>query len=496
MRSFRASTPTILLGLCLIVLGGHFFRLATRTGLWIDELYTWHTVQLPWVDMVLNRLRRGHSLLYFLMEKSAWQASLALDIPVELRLRLVSLLCWIAAVGVFALSIRRVLSPVGALAATGVFGFSNIAAVQAVNARMYSLALLLAVIHFFAYLRIEQNGKAAGRAPWLAYFFSTILGVSTTPGFALLAVSTLLSFAVRIRSRAQKTALAAASLCISALFYAPALYFYMQTPVQIGPVANPALGILYTAPALLTAIGRGVVPSSGIWPRIAFALSVALAAWILLTLIRHWGRLPDSVRRALIVFTVPYAIVFAGMVLSHVTGLTALYAGTDRYLIGLVPVGAFLAGSAFETIHDRHYAYALLAAVIGVSAGSLASSDTGDGRIFRSELERLCTRTEIAAPAVVSAPEVVDGARLYCPRLNVMGTVGINSRSPDTIASLMDKAAQAGHLLVVYYSGNVPELLGAANETFETSAVLSRRIYGRKSNPIFAIYYFASPRQR
>ncbi|MCX7625556.1 MAG: hypothetical protein N2Z21_05025, partial [Candidatus Sumerlaeaceae bacterium] len=122
-------------------------RISWSIGMWIDELYTLNAISLPWSDMFLERCRRGHPPLYFICAKATWLLTKGTTLPPEFRLRLISLVSWVTAVGAFAFMARRFLSPGAALLATTILVCSNISLLQAGNGRMYALALLLAVVH-------------------------------------------------------------------------------------------------------------------------------------------------------------------------------------------------------------------------------------------------------------------------------------------------------------------------------------------------------------
>src|SRR5687768_5022592 len=71
-------------------------QLLHRNGFWIDELYTLHAIRLPWKDMILERLDRGHFPGYFLVVKSLYDTIGPTSASgTETLLRGFSITCWL-----------------------------------------------------------------------------------------------------------------------------------------------------------------------------------------------------------------------------------------------------------------------------------------------------------------------------------------------------------------------------------------------------------------
>src|SRR4051812_949029 len=80
-------------------------RFIHLNGFWVDELYTLHAIRLPWHEMVLERLRRGHFPGYFALLKLVYLSLNGYN--AETVLRAVSLVAWLAAVLSFAALVRK-----------------------------------------------------------------------------------------------------------------------------------------------------------------------------------------------------------------------------------------------------------------------------------------------------------------------------------------------------------------------------------------------------
>jgi len=477
-----------------VVYAAKIFSVAWSVGPWIDELYTLHAINLPWLDMLLERYRRGHPPVYFTLEKLVWQSTQSLLFPPEFRLRLLSLAAWLAALACFAILARRLFSSRTAILATSIFAFSNIASLHAANARMYALALLFSVGHIFATIKLSHDAKDSKKW-WGLYVFSTIAGVNTSPSFLLLSLGTSVGFWWTSRERNRAYLLALATSAIALTYYLPALYFYLVTPSQLGPVSKHVSRIGYAIPALLTGLGRGKVPDSGGLQWFSFIVSLFAGLAILLLAARSWKLTQPWFRCVFVAFATPFVILLGGALLSTIPPLGFLRVGTDRYLIVFVPAGALIAAEVFERrLQSLSSIFAVLIGLLAVL--NTSNNENKEGRLFKKEIISLCNHVAPQMVTIICPPEIVEGVQLYCPQLKPAATFGINSLCPTTLSGVIDEGTSSGGILLIYYRGHVPEVIQKCRDAFSTVTLLSRRVYGSDRDPLFAVCLFSEPRQR
>ncbi len=469
--------------------------LAATIGPWIDEFYTLHAISLPWLDMLLERLRRGHPPLYFVLEKLIWESTQSLLASPLLRLRLLSLTTWGLAIILFALLGRGLAAPRGRWYCVGLFAISNVAVLHAANARMYSLALLLAVVHFLSYLHLLKTTEL-GASRWTVLFLlSAVAGILTSPSFALLTLCLGIASLSLYGWRAAQTRYVFGALLLSALYYVPALYFYLETPAQLGPVTKHFTRLTFSAFALLTSIGRGKVPPEGTIAAFGSVASVLFSLIILRLLFLKWRECPAMLRAPTIAFAALYALIFATGVLCLVPYFSKLRVGTDRYLVVFVPLGVWITGNVIATRLSRRFGLWIFTAMVACSALTLSQVKPPENELVRQEFNDFAASAYADFPIIISPPEIEEGIRLYLPEAQFIGSIGIANNTTETRNTLLSKAIQEETCTIIYYRGHVPELLVAANRLFETSAVLSRKIYGSKRDPILAIIWYAQPRR-
>lgn len=477
------------------VVAAHWFRTAATLGLWIDELYTLNAIELSWGEMLVERAKRGHPPLFFILEKLVWSATSSFSnfMSPELRLRLLPYGFWLLAVGIFAVQARRFLGVWGYRVAISVFAFSQIAGNHAANARMYSLVTCIAVVHLFEWLSLLRQERTSLRNA--AFYVATgILGILASPTFGLVVVACGIALVFVNPSCRWRVRLALSTLLLSFLAYSPMLYLYWVTPHQLGPVSKNSLRVLKTLPALLTGIGRGQVPDeAGMLVRGVVALSWLLLAGFVWMGWRNRNLLSVAFRPVFAAFSVPYLLWFAAYATSLLPNMESLRFGTDRYFVAISPLGALLAGCVAETWRSTRWPLGFTAMTV---AGALVLNfgSTHDNRRFSEEMRALCGRVSENEPVLVSPPHIAAGVRLYCPHLNVQSALGIDSRDEKLVKAALEPLARAGGGIVIYYRGHVPELLQIASRDFATSEVLSRKIYGSPRDPLFAIIRLRDPR--
>lgn len=468
-------------------------RIAWSAGLWIDELYTLNAISLPWLDMILERCRRGHPVLYFTLAKAVWLLTEGTLFSPEFRLRLISLVSWGTSVGIFLVFAKRFLAPPSAFLAATVFLSSHIASLQAANARMYALALLVAMFHLWSACELARKNRVPANFGTI-YLLSAVLGASVTPSFLLLQLGSTIGLASVANDGRRRALWGLATLGISLLYYLPCIYFYLLTPHQLGPVSKHVSRIVYAIPALLTGYGRGKLPENPVQLGGLFASGV-IALFLAFNLCKNMRALEPAFRVLLVTFLTPFVLILGGTLLSLLPPLSFLRIGTDRYLAVFVPAGALLAGIAVEKRSFRRGTYAVGAFLLTLRLISTPSpNELKEGRLFRDEIRTLCERAELMnAPLIVCPPEIVSGLTLYCPALTPIATFGINSLDLTTVERSVEKAVSMGKLLVIYYRAHVPQVLTTCKEHFSTVTIVSKRISGSSKDPIFAILLFERP---
>lgn len=144
-----AGIATVAAGAALRLIGYN------RLSMWLDEGFSLLYSKQDWSSAAgLNGFYSPHPPLYFLMTKvsnvvlaDAWAG------------RTLSVLCGVLVLPVFYLLARRLLDPVAAVVATGVFALNPIHIYYSQEARMYSMVVLSVTASFLALIAFEQSRK-------------------------------------------------------------------------------------------------------------------------------------------------------------------------------------------------------------------------------------------------------------------------------------------------------------------------------------------------
>jgi len=465
---------------------------AAYQGFWIDELYTLHAINLPFSEMVKERAQRGHPPLFFILEKVFVSLPFLRILTPEMQLRLFPYCCWLGAILAFTKLGKKFFPPTALQPASVVFAFSQIALPHAANARMYSLALLLAVLHTYSLLALYE----ARFQKWskLTYLLSGVLGVMTTPTFFLFTGTTVIvSFARRTKApvpfKLCLLTLATATAC-----YAPVVISYLQASYRWPPVSKHISRIYLCFLSLLTGTGRGKVPEGGFLDQAIFSVSVSIGIALLMAMFVRRQYLSNRSKLLFWLLVVPFLIHFGLLVLSFLPGLSRLRFGTDRYIVVLVPAGALLTGSIVETVRSIQARLLTTLFLAALSFATFRSHVDSEGRYFVPEIRQFCHQYQSDKPVIVVPTEIVDGLRLYCPAIQNIESVDVCSCNQRNIERILDTLRSSDSVYMIYYRGHCPDVIARAKETYSTFTLLSRKVYGSEKDPIFGIYVFSHPR--
>ena len=143
-------------GVTLIAIGAALRLIGyNRLSMWLDEGFSLLYSKQEWASAAgLNGFYSPHPPLYFLSTKI-----FNLVLPDVWAGRTLSVLCGVLALPVFFLLARRLLDPVAAVIATGVFALSPIHIYYSQEARMYSMVVLSVTASFLALIAFEQSRR-------------------------------------------------------------------------------------------------------------------------------------------------------------------------------------------------------------------------------------------------------------------------------------------------------------------------------------------------
>jgi len=239
-----------------------------NNGFWIDELYTLHSIRLGWREMVLERLHRGHFPGYFALVR-LWY-SLWPETQFELALRSFSVLFYLGALASFWPLARRVIPGPAALFAVTLFACNNVALRQASEARMYTVALFLAVwiTRAWCELQLLHNFHEAPPTPntvprekrWrLILILATFCGFLVSATIGVLVGSMLLVELYNVRRGGDRRIFKAVVLALLAglAVFIPGAVFHVETAVRVG--------VSSSKPAVFLAHIVTLMPGLQIW---------------------------------------------------------------------------------------------------------------------------------------------------------------------------------------------------------------------------------------
>jgi uncharacterized membrane protein len=185
-----------------------------RLSLWLDEGYSLLYSKQSWASAAgFNGFYSRHPPLYFTLVKVS--NLVVSDVRAG---RVVSVICGILVLPIFLMLARRLLDPVAAVIATGVFALSPIHIYYSQESRMYTLVVLAVTASFLALVAFRQT-----RHNRWAVVYGVSLAVAVYGDYSALFVlgpqaAVLLYFLVRDRRRMLPMVIAAG---IAVLAYAP-----------------------------------------------------------------------------------------------------------------------------------------------------------------------------------------------------------------------------------------------------------------------------------
>lgn len=437
---------SIAAGLFLLV------RFLHRNGFWIDELYSLHAIHLPFREMVLERLRRGHFPLYFALLKGGvalfgGQAS-------ETSMRALSLVFWLAAAASFWAVASRLLSRKAAAVAVTLLALNGLAIRQASEARMYALVLLQSVWITFAYFEMQRgNDRAAWK--WI-YGAGTVLVFWTSPSFALVS-SAFLYDAWRGRRESPalfKTTLI--TLAVSLLSLAPGLIFHLQTRLQNELAHIRPAAVIFHVVALL----GGIFANDHYFrpTRLLMVLQALAGFFTMAVLWRLWQGRKELSRREVacrrIVFF-PLGLMLVTWAVEETTGLSVSVLGPARYLMGAVPAGALLTASIVDRWtagrpRRAEMAQATLAVLLACGAYGILTVITEPFREYALQLRAVYRNGD----AIVTVPDqIADGVEMYLPGMRVDAAINRWLLDEREIAERLRPLADRKNVWLLWYRG-------------------------------------------
>lgn len=447
-----------LVGLAMLIRFRHY------NGFWIDELYTLHAINLPWNEMVLERLKRGHFPGYFALVKLLAAAVPSAD--KETLLRGFSVLCWGLCIPSFALLARRFLTLWPAVIAVIVFSLNNMVIRQASEARMYTLLLLVAIWIVRGWLELV-NGNSKKRwsigLPVLAF---AAMAVSASTWMLLLG---MLADANR-RRRAQPTLLkvALASAIAAGVVLLPGAIMHLATNDRLGIAGMKPIYIL--SHAITAFMGSQTTDDYFSANRILRVVHVLAGILVIAGAVLLWRRrqiFNPVLASCLLIALLPFALMIITEILSEWTEFSLL--GPPRYLMSIVPAAALVTGYAaafaIQKLPRRGAVLLPPIALLLLSFGCYGML-TVRTEPFR-ERARLLARYYRPGDALVVVPhEIEEGVEMYAPGTRVDLAVNRWNMNEDQLRKKLQ--ALKGHPAVwmVWYRGNASPVLDLAVEEF------------------------------
>jgi hypothetical protein len=430
-------------------------RFIHLNGFWVDELYTFHAIRLPWHEMLWERLRRGHFIGYFALLKLIYKPLQAYN--AETVLRSFSIVTWLAAAISYGALARRFL-PLRAFAlATLLLALNGVSIRQAGEGRMYTLVLLVSVWITRCYFELESG--AAPRKWSFALILSTIFGFAVSASTGLLSVALLYD---AFRSRKSKPILLKAAipaLLCGTLVFLPGAIVHLHTRERLGIVGSKAYNIIAHPITMFTGVqvrDNYFDPTSLL--RALVMLGALITAYVLVRLWRIRKEFTHLELTSARVVFLPLLIIAFTEMLSSYTDFTLL--GPPRYLTCLLPCAALLSATALDPLLRSKMAVPvnLTAAALLLTNAYAITTVTTDGTFFRERLRWMHEEWYRPGDGVIVVPyEAADGVELYAPGVRV--DVAIDRYNLD-VKSLATQIAQLHSrprvLLVCYRPLNSP----------------------------------------
>ncbi|MCX7625557.1 MAG: hypothetical protein N2Z21_05030 [Candidatus Sumerlaeaceae bacterium] len=433
----------------------------TYNGLWIDEIYTLHAVNLPWREMFFERLMRGHFPLYFGLMK-VWLA-LASSAS-ETALRLPSLVFWMISTALFGWLAFRNLAKNTAPLSTLLFGLNGLALRQAGEARMYTLVLLFSVEICFAYLILSdgKNNKLAKISliclPLIAFWCSSTV---------VLTISALTLDALRRRHREVLVLLGTSLALILTSALLPALTHVASRERSEIAHVPPLVLFLHLVTFLSGIVGWEDYYrlSSSAYALQAIGAIVTLLACAML--LRKWLKLSEQVRTSALVVFVPLILMLVTYILEKTVGLKVALHGPARYLIGSLPFAAVLSGSLFSQVFSRPHV--TIAATGGWAAVLLLNAIIVvrlPVETPRELLQHYLGQRYLPSDAVAVVPtQAAEAVQMYVPQVRITQTIARNLGAEE-IREKLATVGNADRLWLIWIHGKESKAIDVADSLF------------------------------
>ncbi len=450
---------SVLAGFLLLILHLHF------NGFWVDELYTLHAVNSSSQEMTLERLRRGHFPLYYVLAKGFVGLSGA---PAnEATLRLFSVSCWLAAMASFGLLAKKVPDSKGAAIGVTLFALNQLALHQGIQARGYELVLLETVWATRAHWEVSSDPRRTG---WkIIYLLSVLCAFWTSASFAIVFAAFIYDAWRRraIHPELLRTSLIA--LTLSLLSAAPALLFHAATRERNEIAHTTRINFLLHFGTLLagTMGEEGYVQYTRI-NRVVEAAGLTMATILLRQIWKRRRFLSNAESFCVRVILIPPAIMAASYALSKILRLPISVFGPARYLIGALPCGAMLAGGIVTDFFPRRprigtFLHAALAIILTAGATVFLRTPTEP---FRELIGKLARDYRDGDGLICVPSEIADGVRLYFPGVKIDLEVDRYADDQTALTSALAPLASRKTVWMVWYHGNRPDLVEAAEKLF------------------------------
>ncbi len=428
-------------------------------GLWVDEIYTLNAISLPWREMVLERLMRGHLPLYFLLLRGCVAAGGG--VPSELLLRLPSALAWAGALAAFWPLALRFLGRPRAYLAIVLFALNGVAVRQAAEARMYALVLLFAVGTLHAYLAAVSGD---GRTRWRVLFFAfTLLTFFTTPTAFLVNWVYLWDAWKRRKANGTLIWMVLAPMVAALLTLIPGVLAHSSTKKQ-GEIAHvPPMNLLGHLATFLTGVpSRDDYFDFGPALSILQGFGVVLAFALLGLLFRSRAVLSPTQGATARLTLLPILVMGLTWALEEATGRQVSVMGPPRYLIATIPAGAILTASLLDPVLQtargprRLGAAAVLLTAILAAGSFLILRVPTEGTRFRALVGDYLKRQVRPGDGLVVVPaQVAAAVRLYLPGVPVDVAIDRFERDPARIADMLRPMQARPTVWMVLYRGLV-----------------------------------------
>lgn len=426
-------------------------------GFWIDELYTLHSIRMSWTEMALERLHRGHFPGYFVLVR-LWSAPWP-DQNFEIALRSMSVLFYVLALASFWPLARKALPMPASLVAVALFACNEIALRQAVEARMYTVTLFIAVWIIRAWFELQHPDAVKRWA--IAMPLLSLAGFMVSPTIGVLLASMLVVSYFNRRQNRRVLFIVAASLALGMTVFIPGALFHLETGQRVGIVSTKPTVFLTHIVALMPGVQVWEGYYKTDWRLIGLLLVgagiCAASVWML------WSKraeLSKPLESMASMTALPLGLITLSYPLVELFSLPIM--GPPRYFLTLMPMAALLGGWALMQFSRRLVVHAALTVFLLLSDATILTTKTEQ---FREQLiNYLAPRYQPGDGLVVSAHEIADGVELYVPGAKVDAEVSRWITNRAEIRSRLELLSNREIVWLVWYRGNDSPLIEVAKQ--------------------------------